>query len=125
MLILLLAACPTAGKGDDSGDTGNAACEAYPPPRFHVHVVDVDGAPATADRAWAEDPAGNVYEASCDDGACVDWTGIATDGTVFLYASAGDVVSLPVEDEIVRDDAACSVEEAEGTVVLDPCPDCD
>jgi hypothetical protein len=121
MLLALLLACPGPTSTADTDDTGfTAACEAYPPPRFTIHVVDGDGAPLRADRAWAVTPDGTEYDADCVTDACTDWTGIADDGPVELHAEAGGVEGAPVDDEIVRDDAHSTLEEAEGTVMIAP-----
>ncbi len=116
-LFFTLLACFT-DPNSDTGDTGEPQCDAYPAPRFTIFVVDAAGDPLTADSAWAEDDAGTRYEGSCDDAACTEWSGIAADGRVTLYAEASGVVSEGVEDEIIRNDANCSIESAEATVQI-------
>lgn len=121
LTILTLVSCqPVADPTDtgEPGDTGEFPRDAHPAPRFTIHVVDSAGAPLTADSAWADDDQSNRYEGDFVDAACTEWTGIAADGRVTLYAEAGGVVSEGVEDVIIRDESGCSVESAKVTVTI-------
>lgn len=112
-LLLALLAC------DDDAEVVATPCDAYPAPTFVIHVVDGAGEPRTAERAWAEDAGGNVYEARCYDAACTEWGGIATEGAVTLFAAAGGVESTGVPDVIRRSEDGCAVDPAEATVAIE------